>query len=359
MKYRYNEFSGMKVMLSFLILLHHYLRNVWFINGQPSNRLIFFIANYCGVVGVEIFFYISGFLCAMCYAGKLKDYSITQYIKRRFSRLFLIAEFSVLSDFLCCYLNNILTNNEAFENTPQDIYHFLLSAFWINNGWFENSFGAYGSGMWFMCELLLCNIIFYMIDRINDSNIKKICYAIMIAIGIICVKCNWEIPFLYFTSGRGYLTFFSGALLYNIVKDLDDNQKKISGIISLFVNIIFWFSMLFWGMERSLGDVSVTGRFYMIYSILICPAIMLVCMYIEPIKRLLSLDIFIRLEKITMPLYLTHGIVLKVMFIIVYLMGSISDWSVKVSSFITTVIVCYSVAYIIMKMNNFVLNSNK
>ena len=105
---------------------------------------------------------------------------------------------------------------------PQLADQFMTLSIWgtvcnilcIQCGWcMDNVF--INNPTWYICVLMLCYIIFWLItDRSRKKNISPVYgYLIMIALGFSLIKIKAEYPFFNENAARGYIAFFLGLLL--------------------------------------------------------------------------------------------------------------------------------------------------
>jgi len=261
-------------------------------------RNLFQYSQYC----VELFFMLSGFLMAYNYKEKIQEYGIIEFVKKKIESLIL----PLIIANVWSLINNILVQ-VLVQKTTQitvNIWNLLISIVPIHNGWIESQkiIGLPTNGtMWFIDVLILCYIIYYIIGRFTRSNdLYMIWCLIMTCLGYACITYNWEMPFLYYEDGRGYAPFFFGTLLYEIYSRTKEKIGRSLAIGLLIFSICGLIIRICVGLENAYGD------FYKYFIFVLCPTFIMSALYVEPIKRWLSMKAFIYLGTISMGVYFVH-----------------------------------------------------
>lgn len=292
-KERLDSLDGLKVLFCILIFSHHYWGGVTNYGQQglaPFENIFHFIyAN--GALGVEFFFIVSGFVMTYNYKTKIKDIPSNVFLLKRMSKLVPVAVLSVIVGFLLSMINNNLGYELTLVNKPISVPHLIMSLLFVNNGWFVNSFNAYGSGTWFLDVLLLCYIVWLFVGKLVKTNKQyTVVCALLAIVGFACMHFNLDIPFLYATSGRGYFNFFFGCLLCQLLE-----RKRNYVWICTTVGLIFGVS---------------TKNIALLFSTVLCPTLIYIALYIKPAKKVLSSKLFKKCVPYTMCIYLTHVLII-------------------------------------------------
>ena len=225
-----------------------------------------------------------------------------------------------------------------------------------HNGWFADyGFNSYGSGVWFLDVLLLCYVIWYILNS-KFSGKYQISIIVMIGIGLVCNLNSFSIPFMYEANGRAYTAFFIGSLLYEIFERIDNKKAeriaKVMAVLMMFLIVLITLIALGIFPEYLLFD-----RFQVIFSLFISPAIIWISIFWNPIESFLSSKIFNICAKYTMAIYLTHCLVFWSLRIINYLCGyKIIFGQVKIM-FVVLLIV-FIIGVITQKTYEFISNKN-
>lgn len=294
MKERLYSVDGLKVMFSLLIFAHHYwggCTNYGQYGSVPFESIVGSIY-YNGALGVEFFFIASGFMIAYNYNDKIREMSCRQFVVKRMSKLVPMAIISTLLGFVLSVLNYKLMYNLSIVDKPISFFNLVLSLLLINNGWFVKSFNAYGSGTWFLNVLLLCYIVWAIIAKWSKDKRHYIfgLFCLMI-IGAFCKENDFNIPFLFSVSGRGYFNFFLGCVLCCAYERKD---KLMQAAISLLGLVI----------------VLLTRRVYYIFPLFLCPLLLYGALYVETVKTIMGAKLFKVVAGYTMCFYLSHGLVI-------------------------------------------------
>ena len=268
------------------------------VNYPEVVRNLFQYSQYC----VELFFMLSGFLMSYNYKNRIKNYGFIDFAKRKIGKLIL----PVFVVNLWSLVNNLLIQ-ALVQKTPMlsfNIWKLLISTIPVHTGWIESQtkIGLPMNGtMWFVDVLILCYVIYYIIGRFSNSNDQYIIFCIIMAcLGYACITYNWEIPFLYNASGRGYAPFFFGALLYEIICALHKDKARYLALVLLLVSGCGFLVRVFVGIENAYGD------FYKYIIYILCPAAIFSALYISPIKRFLSTRVMVNLGMTSMGIYFVH-----------------------------------------------------
>ena len=128
---------------------------------------------------------------------------------------------------------------------------------------------------------------------------------LMVIVGWLCVLYGFNIPFLYFSNGRGYLGFFIGCLLYEIQLNVNEKMIKKAAIIGLVIIIMLISVYILYGTEKFWGNVNLSCE------ILIFPLLILVVNNINTIKVILGNKFINKVATLSTSIYFSHVIVLN------------------------------------------------
>ncbi len=109
---RLSKLDGLRGLFSFLIVFFHYpgnFRPVWMESFMIRNSYVF----------VDFFFILSGFVISLNYISLNSKADITQYLKKRFVRIYPLLLYSVLLLFIVKVFFNFLSRKVGLEYFPQ------------------------------------------------------------------------------------------------------------------------------------------------------------------------------------------------------------------------------------------------
>ena len=100
----------------------------------------------------------------------------------------------------------------------------LASCLGISDGWFFNN--PIKTPLWYISVLLWCYIVFYCIVYITKKIFKKQLFIFLLSgfvimVGIVIVSLHLDLPFLNDDMSRGYLAFFTGIILAELLNRID------------------------------------------------------------------------------------------------------------------------------------------
>ena len=169
-----------------------------------------------GNLAVMLFFCLSGFLVARNYSDKICELSLVRFLANRLNKLY-------LPYLLCAVLGLATTYIDYYKqyeilNTGKiSVYSLLVSILMMCN-WVDNTDGT-TMAMWFISILFLCYLIWFIIAKYSKDRNRYFLICVFVVILGWWGKLN-DYRFLFF-SGQcisGYVSFFVGALLYDITK---------------------------------------------------------------------------------------------------------------------------------------------
>ena len=217
-KKRFVELDGLKGLFCIVIFCYPYYTRVCGsdLNTSPSLVPILFLKY--GNLAVEFFFCISGFLSALSYRNR--DLNMLDYMKRRLK----IYPQIVIAVFLCTLitcLDRFLfhTNTINEELTIQGLLRSLLMISIPT----EKKNPLSGQ-TWFYQVLVLCFIIYFFVRKLKAYYLPMNTFLAILGYTLIITKSSFPLHSL--AVGRGLLSFFTGAILYEVVRT-DFLTKKI------------------------------------------------------------------------------------------------------------------------------------
>ena len=232
-KTRFSGIDLVKVIATILILLHHYQQIFEF---WQEGKLNFFNGNFNFSLMVDVFFIVSGFLMQNSNArGQL---TFGKFFKRKYFRFFPIC---FLATSFCTVMQwaYLLTFHHFFlDNLPGNpigIWNYIVGISLFHTGWGINIGLPPDSPTWYISVLLICYIVFWMA---NDIEMKakfsaNVIYVFMIILGINIRTKGWNFALLNNNTARGYICFFIGAILYQILLNYEKVMQRIIIILVL------------------------------------------------------------------------------------------------------------------------------
>lgn len=257
---------------------------------------------------VELFFMLSGFLTAWHYRERIREMSFGSYFKKRYGRL-LVASLAVN---LWALVNIIIRLNIGLTDgvwVPTPL-RFVLSVLMINTGWFtsfKQTLLPVNTTMWFIDVLLLCYLIYYVICRLGKNTPAYIVLCtVMVVVGWICLEHTPQLPFLWMYNGRGYATFFLGALLAEFQASVGREwRSRISLTWIAFIAVFFIFHMIV-GFEQVFGKFG-TLNYVRYFEFVVAPGLILAALNLRSVERILSWKALTWLGALSPAVYYVHN----------------------------------------------------
>lgn len=350
---------GLKFIASFVVILHHFALYFYpafisnnFIDLRTSNHVEmkfalspFNIFSWGGNVCVCIFFIISGFLISYkYYFNKDRKNSVHNYINR-YLKLTLPILFSSLFYFIIIHLIkfingdvlciNVLGKQGSYCNFDINIFRLIYESFF---GFFVKGNVLINPVLWTMYgEMLGSFVIMVLLPIIGNDKKRKYIYVFL----IILLADSIVFPFLL---GMILCDFYKNNVFDNIF------NKWYVKIILLLLSIYFCgftyqaystklYNFLNLGFHDSLLFYHTIGSILLI----------IVVIYSDFLKKLLSLQIFSKFKNISFGVYLFHWLVLNTYSIILQniLMKYIDYKYAFIIVFFSSIIIIYVLSHFI------------
>lgn len=309
MKRRIVALDILKLVCAVLIVLHHYQQEL---HVRFATINFFGGTFYFGYL-VELFFIISGFVS--CLSKKPENDSFGIYLLKIVKRIYPICILSVVMMLglnALCYLQN----GFVLKSDGMGIWNILCSIFIL----FSNNVIPFdGTGinnpLWYIEVLIMCYVIDYFINwvckRIKLN--RTYLYIFVIITGLSAYERGWNLPFLYVSTSRGYITYFSGKLLYGLF-------MKINNTLLCAVSALALFGCVGLGV---LDYMSFYDRFYEILVFIIYPAILMMVLYFDRYIPQNNLTDKI-LKNLSFEIYVWHSFFISLLRYIIVILPNLS-----------------------------------
>lgn len=203
-----------------------------------------FVYEYGGYFGNYMFFIISGFLTAYGYQKRIKEkeYTFVGFMIKHLKKIYPVY---VLSNLAMMY----------FGNAPFTVERVIVT-FLMGYGGLSGKTMPYNFPTWFLCILLICYGLYYIVAALSDKYPKAyvpLCVGLVVW-GVILEICDWSVPLNYRTCGEGYLNFFLGVILAEVL-----SAEKTGAVYVKIVNcfMLFFLIAVMWfiGFDNLYGDM--------------------------------------------------------------------------------------------------------
>jgi len=219
----------------FYYLSDYTLPNNFLRSQQPFYEYISYFYSF-GSVAVQYFFVLSGFVFFSVYNDKVYHKAVTlrNFFILRLSRLYPLV---ILTLFFAAFLQlfyNELTN-DYFIYKYNDIKHFILNIFLVNQWGFQNG-DSFNAPAWSISIEVLLYASFFLFARLGMRNLL---HVILIFVLVVIFKTENLVS-------QGFFCFYIGGITYYILlsikKGLTNNKsQKIIIVLSLIIlNILIF-----------------------------------------------------------------------------------------------------------------------
>lgn len=293
--------DGLKGICAVVIVLFHYYQ-VFCSRDLSLLPFPFYGLFSRGWYLVELFFMISGFLMANKYEGQELNVSFGEWI---IPKLYKIMPLFVLSNFIIV-ISALLDKRFIHSNILPSVtlWGIIRSCLPCNFGWCGENF-PYNTPGWFVSVLFLMYTIYFFVVKIkknNPSMYLPLC-TIMAFLGWGLCTLNWDVPFCYTNTARGYLCFFMGVLLHHFFKR---SFPQWTAILSLSFLGALAILIHQYGMELVLGNI----RYSLVF--IVFPVLLFVITQMSALQKILLIPPICYLGKISMSLFLMHWPVMQI-----------------------------------------------
>lgn len=286
---RFTGLDGLRAIFCIGIVLYH-------INESFHSIFSILLAPvYCygGYFGNYIFFMISGLLISSHYKKKIcqKEIPFKMYMYKRIFKLYPLYFLSNLAMVLLLLIKgdiNSLNIRKLFST-------FLM----VSNGQFSND-TPYNLSTWFLCVLLICYAIYYFVSKISARFPRlylPLC-VFLIFWGALLESTSWNFPFHYRTNGEGYMNFFIGVILSEIIThpDIKRNRILLLNIASL---TLIYFTASLYGFET----LPIDTRWVIT---LLCVNLIFIAIYSETMIKLATCSSIQNIGKCSLSIFMWH-----------------------------------------------------
>lgn len=289
MQSRFTGIDGLRALFCIGLVFYH-INEVF---HSAFDTLLWPTYQFGGYFGNYIFFMVSGFLMSFSYKEKVISQTITfsQYISRRVYK------------WLPMYIltNVMMMLYFCFKDISQifDFKKFLTTALILPSGWFSQD-TPYNQPLWFVSVLMICYILYYAVGKLSycfSAVYLPLCIFLVFWGMVLEVKA-WDVPFLYRICGEGYMNFFLGVILAEIVMNPKINKKY--ALIFNFVSLGLIAIIIFMGGFKMFP---VDARWIVT---LICGNLICIAVYEKHIIKLLSLRFIQRIAQCSLSIYMWH-----------------------------------------------------
>ncbi len=304
---RLDQLDGIKGIICFFIIFVHYY------GRTPSGKFpLSFMPDVLtrrGWMFVELFFIISGFVCALSYKNKIKDMHFGKYLGDRIKRLYPSVILITLFDVLVRVVGILATGDSYRLNVFNLIKSLTFATTLVYN---EEPFPTV---IWYIHVLFLCYLVYFFIAKQKTQTRYILSVISLLIVGWVLYSQRIEFPFLYRNIGRGYLAFSVGVLICEFQSSA---SKKAKRIVSW---VLFAISAFTLGLSYFSTFEAVYGDFLFALTTLLFPTLLICALNIKPIEKIFASTPFVFFGKLSMAIFLVHVPILNLFNIIYYKTG--------------------------------------
>lgn len=261
---------------------------IW--GGVKSDFMSFF-ENY-GHLGVEIFFFLSGYLIKLKYDRlSLEDYDYITFMKKRLITLYPMLIINLL---ICWYVY------------PEDyLINVVKTLFFIHSGYFRNPWDDsfiwdVGGAMWFLAPLVLCYTLYYFIVKYKNNDKENFLFPLLSVTGMTILDAGFNYPILNFCIARGLTGFFGGVIFSKISLNYGRKIKKVAKIVVSSVVLVVYFFQIYKGLIYNWSTMIISMTLFLM------PCVIVLIQNVPFFRRSLENKIFMFVGNISNQIFFFH-----------------------------------------------------
>lgn len=297
---RLYELDSLRGIAALGVVLWHYTA-MW--QARPMNWLFAPFYN-SGLLLVDFFFVLSGFVIARAYWNNERSNGLTQNLTQRLARIYPLHLVTLLSVIPLQISITHLLGPQDYLFLNNDLYHFVLNLFLLNRSSLEVGF-SWNAPAWSISTEMIINIVFFALIALGRRTAvigMTVCFLIAASVitknGMLVSERLFGLinPDIMRTTAG----FFIGVATYQISKTV-----KLSSIRNSFIADI-----IFLGATSALISFMVYGREWNIRPehivFTVFPLIILSAVSSRAIKHALNLKPLTKLGEWSYSIYLVH-----------------------------------------------------
>lgn len=217
--------DGLRGIACICIVIYHYSSVfVGGYDGCPLYPVLWPVYKY-GWLSVDFFFLVSGFCMAYNYTDKATDKSVVSFLAKRIKKIYPTYIVTLLLAFGLKVIAVSIWGIDEFVSmsaTTLSLSNLIFGLCFMETPLFNTL--PYNGVLWFINVLVICYVIFWIVNQIKDRNLYLFIIMGLLAVSMGCYYYKILFPYLYPNCVRGYMCFLTGLLLYEI-KGAFSNEK--------------------------------------------------------------------------------------------------------------------------------------
>ena len=225
MKQRIYTLDICKIVLTVLVVFHHFQQ----ITGVVYEGVNFYGGTIDMYPILELFFMISGFMCAPA-IGKMLDESFGKYFIKKAIRIYPMVAITMITGAIIMFSYFRMTGTWFFD-IAVTYWRTFSSMLLLTTGGPINNGLSLNPPLWYLCVLIYCYVLLYFIVWLcKKLQVNHLVGAgVMVIVGSCVVEYGVAFPFFTEETGRGYSAFFLGIIIYSMWEKLSHKALTIYG----------------------------------------------------------------------------------------------------------------------------------
>lgn len=276
----------------------------------------------CGWNLVDFFFVLSGFIFMHVYFRKISENRVSErtFFILRLSRLYPLHLATLLLVAAVQYYR-LFAGKGYFDCMYNDVYHFLLNLFFLQAGFFNDSFSFNHPSWSLSCEVAAYFIFFYTLKKFKKP---ALLFTLYIFAGISILQMRLNYPVFNPQVARMLMAFFTGCLIFYLNKHISSLSSRTGKII---LASVILYSALVTALVMKGGYAEIFGHWDRVMPLAVYPLFILLLLNVKLIGSFFSLRPFTILGDLSYSIYLLHFPVQLLMFTFLPMAGVKLDYT--------------------------------